>query len=179
MTSAAVANYARAMADVAFERDQADEAGRDLNQFGALLSGNRELSEALENPAIPFSAKRAIVEAIGEKAGISKIVVNLVLVLLENARIEHFDKVVAVYDKECDARRGILRARVYSRSALDEGLRERLERDLSSRLGAQVRCEYHIDEAVIAGLRVRVGSTVYDSTVQARLGAIRRRLSSH
>ena len=76
MTSALVRKYARALADVAFEIDKADQMLVELRSFGDLLGSHAELYDALLNPSLPFARKRGIVEYIAPRLQLSQPVVN-------------------------------------------------------------------------------------------------------
>jgi F-type H+-transporting ATPase subunit delta len=63
-------------------------------------------------------------------------------------------------------------AHVESAVRLPEDLRARLEADILQWFGRGVDAEFTENRDLIAGVRVRVGSHVYDSSVRGRLAAI-------
>ncbi|NGO38170.1 F0F1 ATP synthase subunit delta [Limisphaera ngatamarikiensis] len=60
-------------------------------------------------------------------------------------------------------------ARVESAIPLPDDLRQRLQQQVSHRYGPGLYWQYAVDPALIAGLRLRVGSDVYDASVLGRL----------
>ena len=64
-------------------------------------------------------------------------------------------------------------ARVQSASALSPAQESEVRNDLSRRYGAGLAVSFSQDPALIGGLRIQVGSDVYDGSVQARLAALR------
>lgn len=60
-------------------------------------------------------------------------------------------------------------ARVESAAPLDPELQSRLQERVHQRYGPGLLWEYQVAPELIAGLRLRVGSDVYDASVQGRL----------
>lgn len=63
-------------------------------------------------------------------------------------------------------------ARVESAVALSAATRTSLEQNLARRYGAGVSLTFSENPALIGGLRIQVGSDVFDGSVQARLAAL-------
>lgn len=61
---------------------------------------------------------------------------------------------------------------VESATALDGNLQNEILSGLRSRYGADVTAEFQINAGLIGGLRVKLGSDVYDGSVRARLDAL-------
>ena len=68
------------------------------------------------------------------------------------------------------------RAVVESASSLPEDVRLDIDARLTRAYGAGLEMSYVVAPALIGGVRIRVGSDVYDDSVQARLAALERRL---
>jgi F-type H+-transporting ATPase subunit delta len=64
------------------------------------------------------------------------------------------------------------RAVVESATALPDDLRTALQVDLTRRYGTGLETSFTENPALIAGMRIRVRSDVYDGSVRARLAAI-------
>ena len=71
------------------------------------------------------------------------------------------------------ARRAAL---VESATPLDEGLRTQVTGGLQRIYGGEIEAAFAENPALIAGLRIKVGSDVYDGSVRARLAALAARL---
>jgi F-type H+-transporting ATPase subunit delta len=165
------------MADVAGEVEAADQVQLDLLRFQELLRDSSELKEILANPAVSFPSKRRIVEQLAQRLNLLKMVVNFIFVLLENARIHKFDDVLEAYREVLDQRRGILRASVYSPRELNTSVRRKLDRAVSDWTGKKVKMNYHLDESLIGGVKVQIGSEIFDGSIRTQLDEIQRRLA--
>lgn len=67
-------------------------------------------------------------------------------------------------------------ALVESAAPLPDAIQDRVRLDLARLYGAGVSARFEANPALIGGMRVMVGSDVYDGSVRARLAALERRL---
>ena len=66
---------------------------------------------------------------------------------------------------------------VESAKALDKGTKEGIVADLKKKYGDQLTAEFATDPKLIGGIRVRVGSDVWDGSVRNRLERLQNSLS--
>jgi F-type H+-transporting ATPase subunit delta len=177
MASSVDLKYARALADVAGEVNAADQVHLELLQFQELLRDSSELRETLVNPAIPFSSKRRIIEQLAQRLGLLKMVVNFLLILLEKARIERFDGIIEAFQEVLDQQRGILRASVFTSRALHPSVRSKLHKAVSNWTGKEVTLNYQLDDSLIGGIKIQIGSEIFDGSIRTQLDEIQRRLA--
>src|SRR5262245_32123525 len=65
---------------------------------------------------------------------------------------------------------------VESATALPTALRAQIQNDLSRVYGFRIETSFGENPALIGGMRIKVGSDVYDGSVRARLAALESRL---
>jgi len=68
-------------------------------------------------------------------------------------------------------------AKIESASPLDAAQTSRIESSLRERFGADIRTGFSVNPELIAGIRVQMGSDVYDSNVRERLNRLRSELA--
>ena len=111
--------------------------------------------------------ERAVKENVGEDA------YKLLTILNHHDRLGVI-RAVAVHLRNLAAvAAGEIQATVTSAAPLSSEQTTRLERMLADGLKGKPRVKYRVDPAVLGGLRVAVGETVYDETVQSNLGRLR------
>lgn len=69
------------------------------------------------------------------------------------------------------------RALVESATELTPEIQENLKAGLAKKYGRELALEFKINPELLGGIRVKVGSDVWDGTVKARLDALRAQLS--
>jgi len=176
MAASVFYKYARAFADVAADAGVEASIEEEAGQFQDLLGQHRELHETLLNPALPFSAKRTIVEQVSALLALSPATRNFILVLLKNGRMSSYADALAALQQVMDERRGVIRGQVHSSLPISDSLRQRIEDAISGVAGNRVHLDYHQDESLIGGLKVQIGSTIYDGSIQTQLEELRKKL---
>jgi F-type H+-transporting ATPase subunit delta len=73
---------------------------------------------------------------------------------------------------------GVVQASVSSAQILTEAQSRNLTASLASRTGKTIRVKWQQDPALLGGLRVQLGSTVYDASLQGRLRLLKAQLLS-
>lgn len=171
--------YARAFADVVIEqRLDAEKTLQQARLLVQLVSGSRELREVWETPSVPAEQKRAVLDAIAKRTGISKSVRNFLAVLIDHRRIKFLEPIVKQFEHELNQRLGFVEAEITSARELNEKERDTLETRMEKVTGKKLRAQYSQDESILGGAIVKVGSTIYDGSVVGQLEKIRERLSS-
>lgn len=177
MISSLTRKYALALLKAASSENQEDAYAQELQDFRALTEEHEELRETLENPVLAFPSKRRIIEALAEKIPLSKSVRNFILVVVSNARMHQFADFVEAYSEVLDQKRGIQRGLVVTARPLETGQQDRVKEGLEKLTGDQVRLDFQQDEDLIGGIKIRMGSTIFDGSIRARLDELERRLA--
>lgn len=69
------------------------------------------------------------------------------------------------------------RALVESATDLDATTRQQLQQSLDAKYGRQLQLEFSVNPGLLGGIRVRVGSDVWDGSVKARLEHLKAQLA--
>jgi len=178
MTSTVARRYARALVDVALEERRADQILEELQAVRRLLAEFPDLYETLTNPALPFARKRNILEVVAPRIPVSQTTRNFLLVLLKAARLGQLDHVLEAYQLALDETRGVVRGMVTSARPLDQLTRARLESTLADRTGKMVRLSYMEDRSLLGGVKVQLGSTIFDGSIRAQLQQMKEQLKA-
>ena len=171
--------YARAFADVVTQ-EKLDTAAldRQMSDFLATLDSSAELRSLFANPAVSATQKIAILDKLNAKLGLQKQLRNLLAVLIKNDRIGHVHEVAQAYRAELQEREGIRQMEIVTARELSEQERAGLVAGAGKLAGARVEAKFKLDEAILGGTVVRIGSTVYDGSLRGRLERLKEALIS-
>lgn len=180
MAATSVASrYARAFADVVQEQKlDPERIHGELASLLELLQAASDLRKVWENPAIPAPQKRALLDAIVSRTGISKPVRNFVAVMIDHHRVPMLARAAQEFRAEMNRRMGFVDAEIVSMRELGDDERRDLETRIGQSIGSRVRARYSTDPGLLGGTKVRIGSTIYDGSVLGQLERIRERLSA-
>jgi F-type H+-transporting ATPase subunit delta len=161
--------YASALADVAVDRGEANEIKTEIDYWASLLRTNAELREVFSNPTVPYDQKRKVLEELVARTGSRETTASFLRVLLKNQRLAQLPEVADRLGQILDDRAGIVAANVTTARQVPEHLRKSLHETLVSATGRKVRLSFVTDETIIGGIIARIGSTVFDASVQSQL----------
>lgn len=177
--AAVKSRYARALADVVFEKKLIPGRVREqLRSMVDTLNGSIELRRVWENPSVPAEQKTKLLDAISAKITVEPVVRNFVAVLIRHQRIGMLGPIVEQFESEVNVRLGIAEAEITSARTLTPDERQAMENQIARMTGKQVRAKYATNGALLGGAVVRVGSTVYDGSVRGQINRIREVLTN-
>ncbi|HVY13116.1 MAG TPA: ATP synthase F1 subunit delta [Alphaproteobacteria bacterium] len=168
--------YAEALYELAVQHKSLAEVEGDLLRLKAFLAGSRELRLFLSSPLLRRTLTAKGLEAVLEKAEVSKLTRNFFRIAAMNGRGRDIPKILEAFFNLTASRRGELRAEVTSAHPLTEAQSKALETALLkafSKQGArEIRLEKHTDSGLLGGLRVQVGSFLFDGSLKGQLGKL-------
>jgi F-type H+-transporting ATPase subunit delta len=177
--AAFVARYARAFADVvAQENLDAAALDRQMNDFLATLEASADLRALFANPAIAAARKVAILDKLNAKLGLQKQLRNLLAVLINNDRIGEVCEVAAAWRAEMQERQGIRPVEIVTARKLGKRESDKLVAGVGRLAGAPIQATFTLDESILGGTVVRIGSTVYDGSLRGRLDRLKEALTA-
>jgi F-type H+-transporting ATPase subunit delta len=165
--------YARAFFEIAGEEGRYEEYYRELGRFSAILRENRNLNEFLDNPIFAQPDKKAVVETLLQKAGISPLTSNFLRLLVDKRRIGILSDIEERYRELMDKTLKMARVTVKTAFPLTGELSMRLQKGLEGLTGRQVEMTVLEDPSLLGGIVVRVGDTLYDGSIKTQLNNIR------
>jgi F-type H+-transporting ATPase subunit delta len=174
--SVAANRYAKALIDVLYPNNKAEDGIQQLQKFAALLSDQPEARQFFENPAMAGDRRKRLLKEISSALVFDRRVANFVQILVDRNRLPLLAEIVKAYQKNLDERQGIVRAQVTAAHTLDASEQRELRTKLEQMTGKQVRMEVAVDPSIIGGLIAQVGSTIYDGSVRHQLRAFKSRL---
>ncbi|NMR19952.1 F0F1 ATP synthase subunit delta [Cellulomonas fimi] len=149
----------------------------ELFRLTRALVGQREARRALADESVAVERRLALIDQI--LAGrTSPVTAAIARRATASPRGRRFAATLGHVGELSAARRQRLVAAVTTGSGLSVTQQDRLEGILARAYGRPVKLNVTVDEAVVGGLRIQVGSDVVDATVLSRLDDARRRLAS-
>ncbi|PYY12298.1 MAG: ATP synthase F1 subunit delta, partial [Acidobacteria bacterium] len=131
-----------------------------------------------DTPSVTGEQKLKLLDAIAKKAGLLREVRNFTAVLISNRRIQAFDQIAKEAIEQINLRLGIADAEVVSVRELGAEEKHRLEAQVAKTAGKKLRVRYSLDQGLMGGVVVRVGSTIYDGSVRGQLQRMKEQLAA-
>jgi len=161
--------YATALADVAIDRREERVVQNELDQWARMMESSPQLKEVFANPTIVYDHKRKVLEDLIARSRTRDTTASFLRVLLKNQRLAQLREITERYALVLDERAGVLAGSVTTARPIPEELKTTLHETLSAATGHTVRLSFETDETIIGGMVARIGSTVFDGSVESHL----------
>lgn len=176
--SEAAARYAQAVFDLAKESKALDALEQDFAKFSTAWAQSADLRDAARSPLIEPQEKANALTAVASKLGVSDLGRRAIGVAALNRRASELPGIFSAYRALVARERGARQVEIVSAKPLGEAEKSAIVDALSKQLGAKVEAETRVDESLIGGFVVRVGSRQFDASVKSKLDALRLALKS-
>jgi F-type H+-transporting ATPase subunit delta len=171
-------SYAKAIFELARERQQADAVQAELERIAALVTGQGEVAAVLSRPWVTRAVKQGIAAEIARGLELSKLAADFLGLVAAQGRADHLAAIAEAYRALLDAERGRVRARVRTAVALTEADRKALTARLGQALGGkQVVIDEVVDKTLLGGFVAEIGSLNVDGSLDGQLARLRERLA--
>ncbi len=166
------ARYATAIFDLAKEDNALSTLESDVDAIDAALKDSHDFRELIASPVYSREQQATAVTAIAKKAGLSQIVTNTLALMAGNRRLFVLPQLVRELRDRIAAEKGEVTAEVTAAKALTKAQEEKLAKTLKASVGKDVKINMAVDESLIGGLVVKVGSRMIDTSIRSKLAAL-------
>lgn len=168
--SASIAErYAQALFELAREGDDLASLEADADALAAALDASEDLRKVIASPRVTRDEMTATVAALAGPLGLSKMTANTLGLMAGKRRLFTLPQFVAKLRGMIAAEKGEVEAQVTSAVALTDEQKTRIADLLRVRFGRNIKLNTSVDESLIGGLIVKVGSKMIDTSIRAKL----------
>lgn len=170
--SSVARRYAKALFDL-LDAANVEPTRAGLTALGDALSVSTDLRHVLASPATNFEEKREVLTALSRRLGCPEVVDGFLAQLVRKNRVGLLPEIADAFGVLADQARGARQVTVSTARPFDAAETDALRGRLAQLLRQDVELEFRTDPEMIAGVQVRIGSTVFDSSVRGRLAAMK------
>ena len=161
--------YSRALFELASETNELEKIEENVEKFRSLYLSSNEIKNFLQNPTQNIDTQKKVIFVISEKLQFSKNLTNFFLLLIEKRRIFFVKKIIDNFFRFCSKKRGEMKASLISSKKLTNRDLDNISRELSQSMGAILKFDYKVDEELIGGLKLQLGSFMIDTSIKNKL----------
>ena len=166
------ARYASAVFDLAKEGKAIENLETDIGALDAAMTDSADLRTLLNSPLYSRDEQSAAIAAIAKKMKLSATTTNVLGLLAQKRRLFVLPQLVATLRDRLAEERGEVTADVTSAKALTKAQSDKLAKTLKAQVGKVVTIKETVDESIIGGLIVKVGSKMIDTSIKSKLNAL-------
>ena len=172
ISSGIAARYATAVFDLAKEDKAIAKIESNLDDLAVALDESADLSDLISSPVYSRATQQDAISAIAKKMKLAPVMVNTLSLMASKRRLFVLPQMIAQLRDLIAEHKGEVTAEVVSAKALTKAQADKLAATLKSNVGKDVKIKATVDESLIGGLVVKVGSKMIDTSIRSKLNSL-------
>jgi F-type H+-transporting ATPase subunit delta len=168
--------YATAVFDLAKEGKAIKALESDVASLEAAMAESADLRTLLTSPLYSREQQSGAIIAIAKKMKLSDTTSNVLALLASKRRLFVLPQLIVVLKEMLSEERGEVTAEVTTAKALTKAQAEKLAKTLKAQVGKSIIIKETVDETIIGGLIVKVGSKMIDTSIASKLNALQSKM---
>ncbi len=164
--------YAQALFELAKESGALPALEADTEALAAALTASPELAAVIASPVIGREDQARAMAAVGARMGLSILMANTLDLMASKRRLFVVPHLVTDLRARIATEKGEVTAEVTSAAKLSAAQAKKLAETLKASVGKTVILNTTVDESLIGGLIVKLGSTMIDTSIKAKLASL-------
>ncbi len=172
ISSSIAGRYATALFELSLEAGQIDALQNDISALGDALSGSAELRDLMSSPLYHRDQAQAAIGAVASAMGLSDVLANTLRLMASKRRLFVVPALVGAVGDLIAQHKGIVVADIVTARALSDEQTAKITQSLHKSLGKTVNLNATVDESLIGGLVLKVGSRMIDTSIRSKLNSL-------
>jgi len=165
--------YAAALYELADADKKLDKVADDLRTLAAMIVESDDLARLVSSPVLSRDEQTKGMIALCKKASMDELTQRFVGTTAQNRRLSALPNIIKAYLDELSRHRGEASAEIVCAQQLDETQLKAVTDELKKVIGTKVSVEQKVDESLLGGMIVKVGSRMIDSSLKTKLQQLR------
>ncbi|MGB1235260.1 MAG: F0F1 ATP synthase subunit delta [Planktomarina sp.] len=172
ISSGIAGRYATAVFEIAKDDKKLKDLEADVNALDTALSDSDALSSLVTSPVYTRDEMGAAIAAVADKMKLTATMKNTLALMATKRRLFVLPQLIAALRGLLADYKGEVTADVISAKALTKAQADKLAKTLKAQVGKDVIIKATVDDSLIGGLVVKVGSQMIDTSIKSKLSAL-------
>ncbi len=164
--------YASAVYDLAKEGKKVKAIETDLDALTGALNDSEDFRNLIHSPIYTRDEQGAAISALSKKMKLSPVMGNTLALMASKRRLFVLPQLVKSLREAIAEDKGEVTAEVTSAKALTKAQSDSLAKSLKATTGKTVTLQTTVDDSLIGGLIVKVGSKMIDTSIRSKLNSL-------
>lgn len=161
--------YATALFEIAKEAKKLPAVEKDLTALEVALADSSDLQDLISNPVYTRVEQGEVMSAVAKKMKLGAELSNTIGLMASKRRLFVLPAFIASVKSLIANEKGEVIAEVTSAKALTKTQSDKLAASLKKTFGKDIVIHAAVDESIIGGLIVKVGSKMIDTSIKSKL----------
>lgn len=174
----AASRYAKSLLSLAVERNETENAFRDMKLIDDTCDVNHDLQLFLKSPIVKADKKQEVMNAVfGAK--LSPLTAGFMKLIIRHRREDLFHEIADSFVKQYREYKNIGVAEIITATPLSTDLKSKIIAQLKKQEGREMEVIEKIDVNLIGGLVIRIGDKQFDGSISRKLSDLKRDFSKN
>ena len=164
--------YATAIFELAQESDALPKLETNLTDLASALEDSADLRDLIASPVVSREDQGNAIAAVADKMGLVPALKNGLALMSAKRRLFVLPQLIKQLTAMIADAKGEMTAEVTSATKLSAAQSKKLAETLKKTVGKDVKINATVDESLIGGLVVKVGSKMIDTSIRSRLNSL-------
>jgi len=170
--SDATGRYAKSIFQLASEKKILNEVENNFSQLNLLMQDSVDFKKFVVNPTIQKQARLKIIESLATKLNFNKIFINFLKLINEKGRFFFLEKIIKDFFSILSISKGEVIADLIIANEITEDKKNEIKKELSQLYKKDIKLNFSIDESLISGSVLKVGSKMIDNSAKSKFNRI-------
>ena len=166
------ARYATALFELAKEAGALPALSADTAALSEALAASPELADMIASPVVSRGDQANAMAAVAAHMGLNALTANTLALMADKRRLFVLPQLLRKLAAMIDEENGEVTAEVTAATKLSAAQTKKLAETLKASVGKTVKLNTTVDETLIGGLVVKLGSIMIDTSVKSKLASL-------
>lgn len=177
-TSQLSRRYAQALLDTALDKKAERDVSSDMADVAVMLERQDVLADFVAAPLYSKEEQFKAIDALGKKAKFHKLTINFLKMLADNKRLPALLEMTTAYKQALREHNDEVFVGVQTAYELNKTQMSDLGKTLKKALGQDIEIRQQVDESLLGGMVVTVGSVMIDDSIKGKLERLKLKMKS-
>ncbi|WP_435231164.1 F0F1 ATP synthase subunit delta [Pseudopelagicola sp. nBUS_20] len=164
--------YATAIFELSLEDKSLGELESGIDDLSDALNGSADLRDLITSPLVSRDAQGRSIAKIAEKMELIPVLQKTLALMAEKRRLFVLPQLIEQLHTKIADHKGEVTAEVVTVKPLTKTQIEKLSKSLAARVGKSVKINATVDDTLVGGLVVKVGSKMIDTSIRSKLASL-------
>ena len=164
--------YAKAIFDLVLESNEVAKLETDVESLASALEGSQELRGLISSPMYTRDEQKGAIVAIGNKMDLLVNLTNTLALMASKRRLFVLDSFLRQLEVLIAEHKGEITADVVSAKSLTKAQSDKIAKAIKGRVGKEIKINASVDESIIGGIVIKVGSKMIDTSIRSKLNSL-------
>ncbi len=166
--------YAHAIYDIASDQKEIEVIEKDFTNLKEVIDHSNDLQKFIKNPTFQYGVIDSVINELAKKLQFSKTFLNFLKVLNKNRRFFYVEKIIKIFFEYLAQKKGLLSATLKLSHPISDQEKKNIQDKLVSALNKKISVTYEVDQSLILGSVLKIGSTLIDTSIKNKLTSLMR-----